>query len=131
MELQMEFDFAGRSILIIDDEVDFLEILGSVLEHHNASVLTASTGRDGFEMARTHIPDIIVSDISMPGINGFDFLRLIKQFPLTSRIPVVAITSHKDDHYRKRAIASGFNEFVSKPIQYATFFAQLDNLMQS
>ena len=121
----MDLDLSGKQILVIDDEPDAVKILRLLLENYGADVFTATNGKEGFYVARTEKLDLILSDISMPGVNGWDFIRLIRQFPQTSKIPVVAVTAHTDNYYRRRASVAGFQHFIGKPINPSMFMDKL------
>ena len=125
----MDSDLELKRILIIDDEPDALIILRVLLEKHGATVFCACNGREGFDVARRENLDLILSDISMPGVNGWDFIRLIRQFPQTAKIPVVAVTAHTDSYYRRRASAAGFRHFIAKPINARNFVEGLKPML--
>ncbi len=103
------------TILIADDYDDNRELLRLLLSAAGYSVLEASNGHDCLEMVRKEPPDLIMVDLSMPGIDGWGVLREIQSDPRTARIPCVAVTAH--DAQRETVLESGFVEYVSKPFR--------------
>ena len=120
-----DFDLNGKHILVIDDEPDSVYVLRALLEKCGAKVFTATNGREGFHIAQTEVPDLIFTDIFMPEIDGWEFIDLIKQFPPTVAIPVVAVTAHTERSYRQQAKTAGFHHFIGKPINPNMFMDKL------
>jgi CheY-like chemotaxis protein len=113
-------------VAVIDDEPDSLEVVSTILEMHGAKVHTASNGKEGIELIRTIRPDLIISDLSMPGLTGWELVEMLKHGERTmADIPVIALTAHAMEHDRRRAIASGFYNFITKPLQPETFVEQV------
>ena len=121
----MDFDLKGKRILVIDDEPDAVYMFRILLERHGVKVFTAGNGQEGFYIACTEVPDLVLADIFMPGVDGWEFIDLIKKFPPTSKIPVAAVTVHDDGNYRQRAEMAGFQDFISKPINPSMFMDKL------
>ena len=108
-------------ILVVEDSPDIRVLVRMLLEAGGHQVLTAADGRIGVETAREEQPDLVLMDLSLPIVSGWEAARAIKDDPLTSSIPVVAVTAHAMHGDRERAIAAGCDGFIAKPIDEETF----------
>lgn len=104
-------------ILVIDDECDIVRSLSVRLSASGYDVLTAVNGAVGLAMALRSVPDGILLDIRMPGMDGFEVLGQLKQHPETKAIPVIAVSANVVEQVRSQALASGACRFVGKPFQ--------------
>jgi two-component system, cell cycle response regulator DivK len=109
----------AKRILVVEDYEDSREILRLMLEMLGYSVDEAVDGWQAFEYVKTNHPDLILMDISMPGVDGLAATQLIRNLEGTADIPIIIITAHSQ-RYRERAIAAGCNDVVSKPIDFET-----------
>ncbi|MCE3280337.1 MAG: DNA-binding response regulator MtrA [Bacteroidetes bacterium] len=107
-----------KKILIIDDEPNILEFLSYNFKKNDFEVLTASDGSTGLQKMREEKPDIILSDILMPEMDGIEMCREIKTDPQLSQIPIIFLTAVNDDYKVLYAMTSGADQFVSKPIRF-------------
>jgi CheY-like chemotaxis protein len=109
---------SGVKVLIIDDEPDNLEVTRLMLSHYRAEVYSASTAAEGLEQVKRYRPDVIVSDISMPRMDGYQFIREVRKLPTPSggQTPAVALTALNRAQERNKAIDAGFQFHLSKPI---------------
>jgi signal transduction histidine kinase/DNA-binding response OmpR family regulator len=103
----------GFLVLVIDDEPMAQELNKRWIERLGHRVIIASNGTDGLKLARTLKPNVILLDISMPGLNGWEVLQELKQDPITAHIPAIMVSAHDD---RKRAILLGAVELLTKPV---------------
>jgi len=103
-------------ILIADDYEDNRELLRLLLAGAAYDVREATNGRECLEMARKDPPHLIMVDLSMPQLDGWEVCRELKSDPRTAHIPCVAVTAHTDSE-RKKALQAGFSAYVSKPFQ--------------
>jgi CheY-like chemotaxis protein len=113
-------DSKPRTILIADDYEDNRELLRLLLVGANYEVREASNGTDCLAMALEHPPDLILVDLSMPGMDGWRVLRELKNNPQTASIPCMAVTASETD--RARAQEIGFNGYLSKPFRSNELF---------
>lgn len=104
------------TILIAEDYDDNRELLRLVLAGANYDVREARNGRECLELARENPPDLIMVDLSMPGLDGWEVFKELKANSSTAHIPCVAVTAHTD-HDRVRALQSGFSDWVAKPFR--------------
>ena len=104
-------------LLIVDDEPDTREALKLVLVHSRAQVIAVATPGEGLEQLQTHRPDVIISDIGMPQMDGYEFIRLVRNLPaeLGGQTPAVALTAFNLWAERTRALSAGFQKHLAKP----------------
>jgi PAS domain S-box-containing protein len=110
----------GVRALIVDDEADALDLIRRILEEQGASVTTARSGEEALRMMETSAPDILISDIGMPGMDGYQFMRRMRASePKNRRIPALALTAFARPDDRKRAILAGYQAHLAKPFDVA------------
>ena len=114
------------TILIVDDEISNIEIMNAVLED-DYEVCFATSGRQALDVARTAQPDLILLDVLMPGIDGFEVCRRLKADPLLADIPVMFTTGLGDTEDEMRGLALGAIDYVTKPVQPAILRARVGN----
>ncbi|MFM6847623.1 MAG: response regulator [Terrabacter sp.] len=112
-------------VLLVEDNERNLKLARDVLEYAGFAVVVATTGEEGVEQARATLPDVILMDLQLPGIDGFAALDLIREHRSTAHIPVVALTALAMRHDRERALVSGFSGYLEKPISVREFAAQV------
>ena len=112
-------------ILLVEDNYDNLQLVRFLLERSGYQVVEAHNGKQGLDVARHERPDLILMDLSMPDMDGWEAARMLKADPQTSAIPLVALTAHTLPGDRKRAMEAGCDEYLSKPINVA----QLERLI--
>ncbi|XGC79796.1 ATP-binding protein [Bdellovibrio bacteriovorus] len=107
----------GLSILIVDDQVDALMILETILKRAGASVTTASSAADAFKILVKLKPDLIISDIGMPEQDGYELIRMIRRLPdeMGGRTTAIALTAYALDEEQQKALDMGYNAHLSKP----------------
>jgi two-component system, chemotaxis family, response regulator PixH len=104
-----------KKILIVEDSQSERELITLYLEKNNYQVVAASNAEDGMELAAKEQPDAIVTDITMEGINGFEFCRLLKVYPDTEKIPVIACTARDRELDRMWGQKQGIDLYITKP----------------
>jgi len=115
----------GWDIVVIDDEPDSLEIARYILDFYGAHVHTATNGKEGIALVETIKPRFVISDLSMPEMDGWEFVQELKSTVYTKDIPVVALTAHAMKGDRERAIGAGFHNYLTKPLTATTFMDEL------
>ena len=120
----------SRCILVIEDNVDNLELVSFLLERSGFQTIKATDGRNGLEIARTNRPDLILMDLTIPEIDGWNLVQRLKQDPATTSIPVLAMTAHILPGDRKRAIDSGCDGYITKPLDIPNFIPTLEKYMK-
>ncbi len=102
-------------ILTVDDREDSLVLTNLIIEDLGYSSITASNGQTALRLAQLYQPSLILLDIALPDIDGLEVLHHLKQNPLTSAIPVIAVTAMAMKDERKQIQAAGFEDYLSKP----------------
>jgi two-component system cell cycle response regulator DivK len=105
------------TILVVDDHPLNLELITDILEASGYRVIPAMTGEDAMVAVLVDRPDLVLMDIALPGMDGHTAVRRLKADPRTGSIPVIAVTSFAMAGDKERALASGFDGYLSKPIE--------------
>jgi signal transduction histidine kinase/DNA-binding response OmpR family regulator len=121
---------AGTKVLIVDDEPDMLGFLQMALEHRGAMVTTASSPREAIAALRASPPDVLISDVGMPGETGYDLVRWVRELPAAEGglTPAIALTAYTGAEDRMRALTTGFDYHMGKPFEPDELFAVIANL---
>ncbi len=116
-------------ILVVEDNERNLKLLRDVLEYAGYEVRAAQTAEDGIALAVSKPPDLVLMDLQLPGIDGMEALRRLREDPRTAGIPVVAVTAQAMRQDRERALAAGFDGYVEKPISVRAFLDQVSRFL--
>ena len=125
-----EYDPTKKSVLVIDDNADIRSYIHSLLQNEY-TVLEASDGMSGIRKAMKYVPDIIISDIMMPGIDGVECCRRLKGEVQTCHIPVILLTACSLDEQRIQGYDGGADSYISKPFNSQLLLARIRNLIES
>lgn len=117
------------SVLLVDDEPDNLEVVAETLRFYGLTVRTARDGVEGLEALGEFTPDLVLLDLSMPKMDGWEMRQRIKFNPATANIPVVALSAHAMAGDKERAIQSGFDGYITKPVNIATILKDLSETL--
>ncbi len=112
-------------VVVIDDEPDSLEVARYILDFYGANVYTATNGKEGLRLVDQVNPRFVISDLSMPEMDGWGFLSELKEIAAHRDLPVIALTAHAMRGDRERAFAAGFHNYLTKPLTANTFIDQL------
>ena len=115
----------GWDIVVIEDGPDSLEVARFILDFYGANVHTATNGKEGVVLVEQVKPRFVISDLSMPEMDGWEFLSALKATAETRDTPVIALTAHAMRGDRERAVAAGFRNYLTKPLTANTFMDQL------
>lgn len=118
-----------RTILLADDNPVSRSLMREVLEPCNCRVIEACDGPDALAKIVEMAPDLVLLDIQMPGLDGFEVVRQLRRDPRFTSLRVAALTAYAMRGDREKALAAGFNDYITKPIRAATLRAHLDNLL--
>lgn len=105
----------GKTVLLVEDDEDSRLVYATMLEHYGYGVFATADGRDAVRMARERLPDIILMDISLPGIDGWTATERIRAEKSTRDIPIVAVTAHALPGHRARADDLDCDGYLTKP----------------
>jgi CheY-like chemotaxis protein len=110
---------ANRHVLVVEDNERNMKLVRDVLRATGYTTLEATTGEDAVELAQAHEPALVLMDVQLPGIDGLEALRRLRQDELTASIPVLAVTAQAMSGDRERFLEAGFDGYLSKPIDIA------------
>jgi CheY-like chemotaxis protein len=116
-------------VLIVEDNMTNMMIFRDILVAAGHQVLEATNADETFELVRLHIPDLILLDIQLPGLDGFEVVRRLKKDPATRGIPVVALTAHAMPTHQERAMEAGCTGYITKPIRSRDFRETVNSLL--
>ena len=117
-----------EKILVVDDSDDTREMMAKLLELESFIVITAEDGRKGFDTARAEHPDIIITDINMPDINGIEMIKMLRNESEFSNVPIMAITAYGNS-VAAEAIKAGANRASTKPIEFESLMGGIRQLL--
>ena len=120
--------YKGR-ILIVEDNMDSYELMRFILERHGYEIFLAADGRDGVSAAIKQKPDVILMDLALPELDGWEAAGQLKSNPQTKHIPVVAVTARALPADRQRALDAGCDAYLTKPIDLAELVRMVDGVL--
>ncbi len=116
-----------HTLLYVEDNPSNMKLVEQIIARHpDISLLTAETGNSGVEIARTSVPDVILMDINLPDIDGFEALKILRADPATAPIPVIAFSANAMPREIERGLQAGFFRYITKPIKVDEFMRALD-----
>jgi CheY-like chemotaxis protein len=118
-----------QRILLVEDNEANRDMLCRRLERSGFAVLAAADGRQGVEAAHSEKPDLILMDMSLPEIDGWEAARRIKADPQTAALPIIALTAHALAGDRERALAAGCDDYDTKPIEFKRLLEKIQRLL--
>ena len=118
----------SRSALVVDDVSDVTDMLSVLLTHAGYTVSTASGAQEALALASENHFDVIISDIGMPEMNGYELAQALRSLPDYETVPMVAVTGYSMFDDRNRSLTAGFNEHVTKPIDPRAFLELIEQL---
>jgi CheY-like chemotaxis protein len=117
-------------VLLVEDNEESRDGLSRRLGRKGYEVLLAADGRQGVEKARAEAPDLILMDMSLPVLDGWEATRQLKAAPQTRGIPVIALTAHAMAGDRERALEAGCDDYDTKPVEFARLLAKIQSLLE-
>ena len=116
----------SKTVLLVEDNEDNRFIYATALRYSGYEVIEAVSGRQGIERAREQRPDLILMDISIPDVDGWEATIVLKADPLTRAIPIIAVTAHVLPGDERRSMEAGCDGYLAKPVAPATLIAEVD-----
>lgn len=116
-----------RKILLVEDNEMNRDMLSRRLMRKGYEVIIAVDGQEGVEAAKNELPDLILMDLSLPVLDGWDATRQLKAFPQTQHIPIIALTAHAMASDRETALAAGCDDFDTKPVEWSRLLEKLQH----
>ncbi len=125
-------DLAGVEVLVVDDEADAREVIARILQRCNAIVIAAGSADEALQLFHRSPPHVLVSDIAMPGRDGYDLIRTIRELPIErgGEVPAVALTAYAREEDRIRSLAAGFQMHLTKPVEPGPLTAAITHLVR-
>lgn len=122
---------AGEVILIVEDNEKNLKLVRDILQFNGYQTVEATTAEEGLEIARSQVPDLILMDIQLPGMDGITAFRILRADPVTDRIPVIAVTASAMTLDRKKIMEAGFQGYQAKPIKVKEFNEEVRRVLDA
>jgi two-component system phosphate regulon response regulator PhoB len=119
-----------KTVLVIDDEAELLKLLDYNLTRAGYAVLTARDGDKGLESARRHVPDLVILDVMMPGLDGWEVCKRLRADPATASIPLLMLTAKGGESDRVLGLELGADDYVTKPFGINELLARVKSLMR-
>lgn len=116
-------------ILLVEDDPMIREMVQQTLELYDHTIVNAGSGVEAIEKATSEHPDLILMDVGLPVMDGYEATQRIKAEPATRGIPIIALTAAAGQEDRRRALASGANEYETKPIDFDRLLGKMDTLL--
>ena len=116
------------SVLVVEDSTDTLMLLSTMFSRQGANVIPASSASEALDVASSKPPDIVISDIGMPDVDGYEFLQQLKQIPGMDGVPAIAISGYASDEDRRKAVNVGYLTLMPKPIDVDALFDFIHDL---
>ena len=117
-------------VVIVEDDADNLELVHILLDQAGFEVLTAMDGQRGLELIQEKLPELVLLDLTIPEIDGWHLAHQLKTDPHTQAIKIVALTAHTLPGDRKRALESGCDGYITKPLDVRNFAAQIRSYLK-
>lgn len=118
-------------LLVIEDNEENRDSLSRRLQRRGFEVLMAADGKIGVEMAKAEKPDLILMDMNMPELDGWEATRQIKAQPEGGDVPVIALTAHAMTGDRERALEAGCTDYHTKPVEFPKLLSQIESILQA
>ena len=118
-----------KRILVIEDNEANMYLIGFILRKNGHEVIEARTGEEGLELAIKDKPDLVLMDIQLPGIDGLETTRRIRESEADSEVPVIALTSYAMTGDRDKSLAAGCTGYIEKPINPDTFMSEIEKYL--
>ena len=117
-------------ILVVEDEADAARLLQYHLQRHGYRTRVATDGRTALNIALTERPDLVVLDLMLPHLDGFELCRLLRAAPVTATVPIVMVTARSDTTDRLKGFRLGADDYVTKPYEMAELLARVQRLLR-
>lgn len=118
-----------KKILLVDDEADMLAINGAILESYGYEILSAKDGLEALEAVNRVVPDLILLDLMIPGIDGYQICGILKHDKRYQKIPIIIVSARFSDQDQKLAKSVGADDYLTKPFEPKTLLAKITTLL--
>jgi CheY-like chemotaxis protein len=117
-------------VLVVEDEADSMELVVELLEYHGIRTLPATTAEIALKLLEKHTPTLIIIDLALPGMNGWELLRYLQEHTNLDRVPRVAVTAYHTAETANQAIEAGFDAYFAKPLEATSFVRELEGIVE-
>lgn len=124
-------DLSQWNVVLIDDEPDNIGVVEFVFGFHNIPMRSATSGMEGLALLRQQLPTVLLLDIQMPAMSGWEVLEQIRKDSALSNLVVIALTAHAMSGDQEKALAAGFDAYMTKPISPATFLDDIKAVLKA
>jgi len=118
-----------KTILVVDDDLRTLKLVGLVLNQEGYDVVAADSGEEALEKARAQDPDLIVLDVLMPGLNGYEVAQQLRADPATAGVPILMLTAKSDLNDRMTGFEVGADDYLTKPFHRDELVARVESVL--
>lgn len=119
-----------QTILVVDDEQDLLDLIEYNLRQEGFNVLKAENGKDGIQMAKEHMPDLVLLDIMMPQMDGIEVCDRMREDPTLTHIPIIFLTARSDEKTEIEGLNKGADDFITKPISTSKLISRIKAVLR-
>ncbi len=123
-------EYKGSRLLVIEDNAELRKYLSELLDN-DFEIATAENGKIGWEIAKTELPDLIISDIMMPELDGISFTKNLKTNPKTSHIPIILLTARTSPEYEQKGLETGADDYITKPFNAELLKTRIINILKN
>jgi two-component system alkaline phosphatase synthesis response regulator PhoP len=120
-----------QRILVVDDEPDLVELVAFNLKAEGYEVITASTGVEALNQARSALPDLIVLDLMLPELDGLAVCEILHRFPATAPIPIIMVTAWSSENSRIIGLETGAKDYMTKPFSPRELVLRVNNMLRA
>lgn len=118
-----------KKILIVEDDPSFSRAINHIIQKEGYDVITASNGMAGLRMAKDENPDLLILDVMLPGLDGFEICHQLRQEPLTENLPIIMLSAKGQEIDRTTGLKVGANEYLTKPVDRALLLEKITSLL--
>lgn len=119
----------SKQVLVVDDEIGALTLIGIMLERGGFDVIKAQDAYTAIDVLKASSPDLIIMDVMMPGMNGIDLCRKVREAPETQEVPVIILSARGDAASVEAGISAGANDYLSKPILHHDLITKIRDVL--
>ena len=119
----------NKKILVIEDDPGSLRLTQYILEHNDYEVIAASNGLEGLRKARSESPDLVIMDIMLPGIDGFEICYNLRAEPQTAQLPILMLSAKAREADKDIALKVGADDYITKPVGASEILSKVENLL--
>ena len=119
----------SKKILIVEDDPSFSRAINHIVEKEGYEVITASNGMTGLRMAKEESPDLLILDVMLPGLDGFEICSRLRQDPPTTKLPIIMLSAKGQEADKTTGLKVGANEYLTKPVDRALLMEKVSSLL--